>query len=109
ATISNSRSIGIEIAGIRAYPTKSKNVLDDWYFTDEEGVMHLQPPQRIGHLGIRTKPFYGKPARQELIVSTIQGTELHQYDFTPKQYNSLIKLTATLCRIFPKIKCTYPQ
>ena len=32
-----------------------------------------------------------------------------QYDFTPEQYDSLIKLTATLCRIFPKLKCDYPQ
>jgi len=109
ATISNSRSIGIEIAGIGAYPDSKKEVLDQWYYTDEEGVVHLRPPRRIGHLGVRTKPFYGKPDRQELIQGTIQGTELNQYDFTPEQYDSLIKLTATLCRIFPKIECIYPM
>jgi N-acetyl-anhydromuramyl-L-alanine amidase AmpD len=31
-----------------------------------------------------------------------------QYDFTPQQYQALIKLTATLCKVFPRIKCQYP-
>ena len=31
------------------------------------------------------------------------------YDLTPEQYDSLIKLTATLCKTFPKIKCDYPR
>ena len=32
-----------------------------------------------------------------------------QYDFTPQQYQALIKLTATLCKTLPKIKCDYPK
>jgi N-acetyl-anhydromuramyl-L-alanine amidase AmpD len=32
-----------------------------------------------------------------------------QYDFTPQQYEALIKLTATLCTIFPKIDCHFPE
>jgi len=32
-----------------------------------------------------------------------------QYDFTPQQYAALIKLTAAVCQIFPKLKCTYPM
>ncbi|HEY6562861.1 MAG TPA: hypothetical protein VIY86_00065, partial [Pirellulaceae bacterium] len=39
----------------------------------------------------------------------IQGQKLRQYDFTPEQYDSLMKLTATLCRIFPAIRCDYPR
>ena len=31
------------------------------------------------------------------------------YDLTPEQYDSLIKLTATLCMALPKIKCDYPK
>ena len=31
------------------------------------------------------------------------------YDLTPQQYDSLIKLTATLCTVLPKIKCDYPR
>jgi N-acetyl-anhydromuramyl-L-alanine amidase AmpD len=44
-----------------------------------------------------------------LVRGTIQGQDLVQYDFTPQQYRALIKLTATLCKIFPKIKCDYPK
>lgn len=109
ATISNSRSIGVEIASIGAYPEKSKDVLDQWYFPDPEGGMLLKPPRWLGHLRLRTVPFYGHPARSEVVVGTVQGVELYQYDFTPEQYDSLIKLTATLCKIFPKLDCTYPQ
>ncbi|MEI9866258.1 MAG: N-acetylmuramoyl-L-alanine amidase [Limisphaerales bacterium] len=38
----------------------------------------------------------------------IQGDDLVQYDFTPQQYEALTKLTAALCKIFPKLKCRYP-
>ncbi len=109
ATISNSRSIGVEIANIGAYSTKEKDVLDRWYVKDADGSVLLQPPRTIGHLGLRPHPFHGHPDRPELIVGTIQGQELYQYDYTPQQYDSLIKLTATLCRIFPKLKCDYPK
>ena len=27
----------------------------------------------------------------------------------PQQYQALIKLTATLCKVLPKIKCDYPR
>ncbi len=109
ATISNSRSIGVEIASIGAYPQNNKDVLSKWYFPAEDGGTLLRPPRTLGHLGLRTVPFYGRPARPEPIVGTIQGVELTQYDFTPEQYDSLIKLTATLCRIFPKLECEYPK
>jgi N-acetyl-anhydromuramyl-L-alanine amidase AmpD len=109
ATRSNSRSVGIEIASIGAYPRNKMSVLDQWYETDSDGTIRLRPPRRIGHLGLRTQRFEGRPERQELIVGTIQGIELIQYDFTPQQYDSLIKLTATLCRVFPRLHCTYPR
>lgn len=108
ATISNSRSIGVEIASIGAYPEAKKEVLDKWYFPADDGGTLLRPPRSLGHLGLRTVPFYGRPDRPEVVVGTVQGVELYQYDFTPEQYDSLIKLTATLCRIFPKMKCEYP-
>jgi N-acetylmuramoyl-L-alanine amidase len=109
ATISNSRSIGIEIASIGAYTEKKKATLDKWYHTDVDGVVHLAPPRTISSIAIRTKPFFGHPARPQLIKGNIQGVDLYQYDFTPQQYDSLIKLTATLCKVFPKIECRYPQ
>jgi N-acetyl-anhydromuramyl-L-alanine amidase AmpD len=39
----------------------------------------------------------------------VQGRELAQYDFTPEQYAALTKLTAALCRVFPKLKCDHPR
>ena len=109
ATISNSRSIGVEIASIGAYGDTNKKVLDSWYVADAQGNINLRPPRTIGHLGLRTQPFYGRPDRPEMVVGTVQGSRLNQYDFTPEQYDSLIKLTATICRIFPKLKCDYPK
>lgn len=109
ATISNSRSIGVEIANIGAYPAKNKDRLDDWYTKDADGMIQLRPSRTIGHLGLRPHPFHGHPDRPDLIVGKIQGQELYQYDYTPEQYESLIKLTATLCRVFPKLKCDYPK
>ena len=31
------------------------------------------------------------------------------YDLTPQQYDSLTRLTASLCEVFPKITCDYPK
>jgi N-acetyl-anhydromuramyl-L-alanine amidase AmpD len=109
ATISNARSIGVEIANMGAYPAKDSSALEKWYETHDGGRIRLRPPRAYDELGVRTPSFVGRPARPELIVGTIQGRELAQYDFTPEQYDSLIKLTATLCRVFPKLTCDYPK
>lgn len=109
ATISNARSIGIEIANMGAYGVKNKDALMKWYEAHDGGEIRLRPSRPYDEIGVRTKGFVGRPARNELIVGEIQGQELAQYDFTPEQYESLIKLTATLCKVFPKIKCDYPK
>ena len=109
ATISNTRSVGVEIANIGAYPVDDRETLDKWYATDEQGQISLLPTRTVGRFGVRESPFYGRPARQELVVGEIQGSKLAQYDYTPEQYDSLIKLTTTLCQIFPKIEYTYPK
>lgn len=108
ATVSNSRSIGVEIANIGAYPVGKSEVLDRWYRTDSDGQTRLAIPATIPTTYLRIPGFSGKPIRSDRVRGTIQGIELEQYDFTPEQYESLFKLTATLCRVFPKIKCTYP-
>lgn len=107
ATIANSRSVGVEIAHMGAYPPNDKSAIERWYAEAPGGVM-LRPPRPISDLGVRTKDFIGRPDRAELIRGEIQGQDLVQYDFTPQQYDSLTKLTATLCTIFPRLKCTYP-
>jgi N-acetylmuramoyl-L-alanine amidase len=109
ATISNSRSIGVEIANMGAYSAKDRAALEKWYEVNDGGAVRLRPPKAYDEMGVRTASFVGRPARDELITGTIQGQQLCQYDFTPEQYASLVKLTATLCRIFPKIKCDYPK
>lgn len=109
ATSSNGRSIGIEIANMGAYNVDGKNPFDQWYATDADGETRITIPERFGDGGIRTEDFVGRPARNEPVIGTVQGRELVQYDLTPEQYDSLVKLTAALCRIFPKIECDYPR
>ena len=108
ATTSNTRSVGIEIANMGAYASEEKSPLNNWYTNDAKGT-RITIPERFGDGGIRTHNFVGQPARSEPIKGTLQGKGLVQYDYTPGQYDALTKLTATLCRVFPKIKCDYPR
>jgi N-acetylmuramoyl-L-alanine amidase len=109
ATSSNGRSVGIEIANIGAYPQAEKNPLDQWYVTDAKGETRIQLPAQFGDGGIRTKGFVGHPRQPKPVLGEIQGQRLVQYDFTQEQYRALIKLTAALCRIFPRITCAFPE
>lgn len=108
ATTSNDRSVGIEIANMGAYAPNAKNPFAEWYKTDTNGVTTLTLPAYYGNGGIRTPGFVGHPARPEPVRGRIQGDDLVQYDFTPEQYQALVKLTAALCQVFPKLKCAYP-
>jgi N-acetylmuramoyl-L-alanine amidase len=107
ATIANSRSIGIELANRGAYSTP--NLLKQWYAQDADGRTRVTIPAALGNGGERVKNFVARPIRNEIVRGTVQGETLVQYDFTPQQYDALIKLTAALCTIFPKITCDYPR
>jgi N-acetyl-anhydromuramyl-L-alanine amidase AmpD len=109
ATTSNTRSIGVEIANIGAYPPDETNALRASYVADGKGATFVTLPPGSGDGGVRTPGFVGRPARPEPIHGRIQDRDLVQYDFTPEQYRALIKLTATLCTVFPKIRCDYPR
>ena len=109
ATSSNSRSIGIEIANMGAYGLNEENPFEQWYTRDSDGTTRITIPARLGDGGIRTRNFVGRPARPEPVRGTTQGRELIQYDFTPEQYQALIRLTAALSSVLPKIKCDYPR
>ncbi len=112
ATTSNGRSVGVEIANMGAYPVNGTNTmktLNQWYKKEADGQTVLTIPPEYGDGGIYTKGFIGHPARPNPIIGTIQHKELIQYDYTPQQYQALIKLTATLCKVLPKIKCDYPK
>ncbi|HSI33662.1 MAG: N-acetylmuramoyl-L-alanine amidase [Phycisphaerae bacterium] len=110
ATTSNTRSIGIEIAHMGAYLTPSKNALDEWYAKPVDGAWPtIRIPARFGDGGLRNTSIPLRPARPELVAGQIHGRTYFQYDFTPQQYESLTKLTATLCAVFPNLKCDYPR
>jgi N-acetyl-anhydromuramyl-L-alanine amidase AmpD len=116
ATTSNDRSVGVELANIGAYPfarDDANNIimpatLATWYTQDRTG-WHITLPGWVGDGGLATRNFVARPARDELITGTIQGEQLAQFDLTDAQYTALIKLTATLHHVLPKITLTYPR
>jgi hypothetical protein len=109
ATVANGRSIGVEIANIGAYPLDNSKPLETWYRPDGEGRIKIEIPDPPQKSGIRDLAAVLRPALNESIVGVIQGQNLRQFDFTDRQYESLIRLTATLCTLFPKIRCDYPR
>lgn len=109
ATIANARSVGIEIANMGAYRSLERSPLNEWYKGEPNGQTVITLPKRLGDGGILTKHVVLHPARPEPISGNIQGQELVQYDYTPQQYQALIRLTATLCKVLPKINCDYPK
>jgi len=109
AGTANSRSVGIEIANMGAYPVNGRNPFEQWYAKDADCRTRITIPPQFGDGGILTKGFAGRPARPEPVTGMLQGQELIQYDFTPQQYEALIKLTATLSKVLPGIKCDYPR
>ncbi|QDU35246.1 N-acetyl-anhydromuranmyl-L-alanine amidase [Poriferisphaera corsica] len=113
AGTSNDRSVGIEIANIGAYSkkelSKENNALDQWYKWDENQKTYISIPERLGDGGVKTPNFVGRPSFNDKIKGNVQGRDLYQYDLTPQQYESLVKLTAALTEIFPKMKLDYPR
>ena len=106
ASDSNSRSIGVEIANVGAYPVDARAVLDAAYQKDEQGRTRLVVPPDAG---LRTPSFVARPARDEAVAGNVQSADYVMYDLTPEQYDSLIKLTATVCRVLPRITPDYPR
>ncbi|MBU0616990.1 MAG: N-acetylmuramoyl-L-alanine amidase, partial [Planctomycetes bacterium] len=107
AGTANDRSVGIEIANIGAY--EDMETLDEWYACDEPGRPYVAFPEWLGETGIRTPGFVARPAREQVFMGEINGRMLYQYDLTEAQYDSLIKLTATLCQVLPRIEPDYPR
>lgn len=111
ATKANSRSIGIEIANIGAYPPKDSKVLDRWYTNDQFDRAIRLPSVESNTVDEASvdDAFVARPARPEAVVGQIQGQWLKMYDLTNEQYDALIHLTATLCSVFPAMACDYPR
>ncbi|WP_255597165.1 N-acetylmuramoyl-L-alanine amidase [Paludisphaera rhizosphaerae] len=109
ATIANGRSIGIEIANMGAYPPGRTESRDRWYEKDAQGLVKIKLPGTPEANGIHNPSALLAPARNEPVTGKIRGETLEQYDLTKAQYDALTKLTATLCTVFPKLKCDYPR
>ena len=93
---------------LKANPKDTK-VLDEWYPKDASGRPYIRVPERLGDPMFQVAGFVGRPARDARVAGNIQRTDLVQHDLTPEQYAALVKLTAALCRIFPKMTCDYPR
>ncbi len=50
-----------------------------------------------------------KPRRNEPIIGNLRDKKYEQYDFTQQQYDSLVKLAAGLCHLFPQLKPDAPR
>lgn len=109
ATVANPRSIGVEIANIGAYPIGGESPLNHWYTRETDGRTRLTIPGGPKAAGLRDPTASLRPIRDEPVSRTIQGQELVQYDLTPEQYEALIRLTATLCTVFPRIRLDAPR
>jgi N-acetyl-anhydromuramyl-L-alanine amidase AmpD len=109
ATKANSRSVGIEIANMGAYRKGRQNPLSKWYAKGPDGHTRITPPGGLEQARLHNPKASLRPSEDAPVVGVVQGGELEQYDFTPEQYDSLIKLTATLSRVFPKIKIQAPR
>jgi len=107
AGTANDRSVGIEIANIGAYP--DTKTLEEWYTLDCCCRPYIRFPASARPDSIRTPNFVARPARPEIVCGEINGRQLYQYDLTEAQYRSLIKLTAALCRVLPRIRPDYPR
>jgi len=108
ASQANTRSIGVEIAQMGARTPSQARRLEEWY-VDEPGRTRLTIPARYGNAGVRTPGFRGETLRPGLIRGQIHGAEYVQYDFTPEQYDSLIKLIAGVSQALPRIAPDAPR
>jgi len=102
----NDRSVGIEIAHMGAYPTPDG--IGRYYAADKFGPYYVLPASSR-ESGVLTPDFIPRPARRDIISGQIHGRTLYQYDYTPQQYAALIKLTATLHRVLPRMALEVPR
>jgi N-acetylmuramoyl-L-alanine amidase len=110
ATKANDRSIGIEIANVGTFEPgdEGKGLAGQWYAKGADGRTRLTlPDPKLVPTLASGEVLH--PIRDEVVTGVIQGHKYAQYDLTPQQYDSLTKLTATLCKVFPKIRCDYPK
>ncbi len=108
-------------------PMVERSPLADFYARDKLGYFLTLPawmrardatptptptPTSIPSPRFRTPGFlatHPRPSRPEPITGVVQGQLLTQFDLTDAQYESLIKLTAALADVFPKMVLDAPR
>lgn len=108
ATKANTRSIGVEMAQIGAFPPPEVKQLEKWYGHDRKGSF-LKLPESWGDGGVLTEDFVARPRNPERESGVIHGRPYSQYDFTPQQYDSLQKLVSRVTRELPRIRLDVPR
>ncbi len=108
ASQANTRSVGVEIAQMGARSRGAMHELAEWY-TEEPGRTLLTIPERYGDGGVMTPGFQGEAARPGKHRGALHGNEYLQYDFTPEQYEALVKLIAGVARVLPRIEPDAPR
>jgi N-acetylmuramoyl-L-alanine amidase len=109
ATFANSRSVGIEIAHMGAYPDPEHAVLERWYDVSAEEGAKLTIPEEAHPNSVMNLDYSERPARKDIISGEINGQQLWQYDFTEEQYRALAHLAATLHVVFPRMTLDFPR
>ncbi|MFT4647703.1 MAG: N-acetylmuramoyl-L-alanine amidase [Glaciecola sp.] len=108
ATKANTRSIGVEIAHIGGRGRRNLRQMESWYVRDADGL-RVQFPTWLGDGGVRTPDFIARPQRDFRLEGVIQGEHRFMYDYTPEQYETLIRLSAVLCQVFPRMQPDAPR
>ncbi|MBI4579485.1 MAG: N-acetylmuramoyl-L-alanine amidase [Planctomycetes bacterium] len=107
AGTANDRSVGVEIAHWGAFT--SADQAKEGYACDKSGWPYVTFPESFSRRELLTPSFTARPARKDIIEGAINGRVRYQYDFTNEQYAALIKLTATLHRVLPRIELAVPR
>jgi len=108
ATIANNEAVGIEIAHPGAWLRPLNADMRRWYAKDDRG-WYMKFPKWMKETGVRTAGFVARPDRPDFVSGTVQGSEYHQFDFTPQQYAALTKLIAGLNKALPRIHLDAPR
>ncbi len=108
ATKANTRSIGVEIAHIGGRAKRGLAEMEKWYVRDARGL-RVRFPAWLGDGGVRTPNFIARPRRDYRVEGRMQGERRYMYDYTPQQYDTLVKLSAVLCQVFPHLQADAPR
>lgn len=98
------RDVIVLLAGFGSLRPREAEALEAWYRRDEQGL-RLELPAAAGtrEAGLVLRPQGGR------VRGEVNGYVLEQIDFTPEQYESLARLTATLCRALPRLRADAPR